>query len=319
MSATVTLPTRARGATLIELVVVIVLIGVVAATIGIFIAPAMEAYQAQRQRAELVDAAESALRRVARDIRIAVPNSIRVTNTLVGATGFALELIPSADGGRYCVAGEANCSVRPEGANALLDVSAADAGFVILGCFRNTAFTGDATGLLYRLVINNSTDTDIYGVAGANRVITPAAGTTVTVAVSPEPASACGSASATPGITNVHRVQIAPAYDFLSDSALQRVFVVEKAAAAVTYVCDTTTGTLTRYTGYGIQAAQPNQPGAAPLLPAAAQRVTENVSVCSVTGTGVIQGAGLVTLDLSVTLSNETVRLVHQVQLDNSE
>jgi MSHA biogenesis protein MshO len=300
--------------------VTIVLIGIVAATTGIFIVPAMEAYQAQRQRAELVDAAESALRRVARDIRGAVPNSIRVTNALVGATGFALELIPSADGGRYCIAGEANCSARPEGANALLDVSAADGSFVILGCFRNAAFVANPSGGAdYRLVVNNSTDTDIYGVAGANRVITPAAGTTVTVSVSPEPAAACGSASATPGISNVHRVQIAPAYDFLSDSALQRVFVVEKAAAPITYVCDITTGTLTRYAGYGIQAAQPNQPGAAPLLPAIAQRVTGNVGACSVTGTGVIQGAGLVTLDLSVTLNNETVRLVHQVQLDNSE
>src|SRR5262245_17167840 len=117
---------RAQGFTLVELVVTIVLLGMAAAAVGVFIVPAMQGYQAQRQRAELVDSTEAALRRMARDIRIAVPNSIRVTTALTGATGFALELVPTVDGGRYCVAGDANCDARPEGANARLDVSTAD-------------------------------------------------------------------------------------------------------------------------------------------------------------------------------------------------
>jgi MSHA biogenesis protein MshO len=308
----------ARGFTLIELVVTIVLLGIISATIGVFIVPAMQGYEAQRQRSRLTDSTEGALRKIARDIRIAVPNSVRVTTVLVGATGFALELAPSADGGRYCVAGDANCDTRPEGANALLDVSAADGSFVVLGCFKNSTFVGDG-GAGYRLVINNSAATDLYSAAVSNNVITPAAGTSVTVSVSPEPAAACGSASATPGIANVHRVQIAPGHDFLSDSARRRVFVVEKAAAPITYVCDRIARTLTRWSGYAFQTAQPNQPGAAPLLAANGRLVADNVSACDATSTALIQGAGLVTLDLGVSLNNETVRLVHQVQLDNSE
>ena len=302
--------TRPHGMTLIEMVIVIVLMGIIGATIGMFIVPMMQSYQAVRQRAELVDSAESALRRIARDIRIAVPNSIRVRTDLVGATGFALELVPTADGGRYCVSGDANCASRPGDPN--LDVSAADGGFDILGCFRNAAFiTAVGAGTTaYRLVVNNSTESEIYGGAA---VITPA-GSTLTLTVSPG-TGACGTTPAAD--TNVHHVAISPSHDFLSDSARRRVFVIENAASAVTYVCDTTAGTLTRYAGYGIQGTQPNQPGAAPL--ASGSVVTQRVSACSATSSAVIQGVGLVTLDLSVAIGAETVRLVHQLQLDNSE
>jgi MSHA biogenesis protein MshO len=94
---------------------------------------------------------------------------------------------------------------------------------------------------------------------------------------------------------------------------------VEKAVAPITYVCDTVSRTLTRWSGYTFQTAQPNQPGGAPLLAANGRVVADNVSACDATSTALIQGSGLVTLDLSVALNNETVRLVHQVQLDNSE
>jgi MSHA biogenesis protein MshO len=315
---------RPRGITLLELIVVIVLMGVIGSTIGMFIVPMMQSYQAVAQRAELVDSAESALRRIGRDIRLAVPNSIRVRKDLAGATGFALELVPTVDGGRYCVSGDANCALRPGDPN--LDVSGSDTGFDILGCFRDSAFTTAAAGgtTAYRLVINNSTATEIYGATGAaNQVMSPA-GSALTLSVSPEGGSACGTVSADPTVTNVHHLAIGGGYDFLSDSPRRRVFVVRtntvaNAAAGVTYVCDTTAGTLTRYAGYGIQGAQPNQPGTAPLSASIGSLVAQNVSACDATDTGNIQGVALVTLDLSVSRSGETVRLVHQVQLDNSE
>ena len=306
---------KPRGMTLVEMVIVIVLMGVVGVMVGMFIVPAIQSYAAVRQRAELVDSAESALRKIGRDIRLAVPNSIRVRTDLVGATGFALELVPTVDGGRYCVSGDANCDARGVGAS--LDVSASSPGFDILGCFRDSTFISAAGGAgttLYRLVINNSTATEIYGAAGANQVITPV-GTTLQLTVSPDGGAACG--TLTMAVTNVHHIAISGGYDFLSDSARRRVFVVRSAAAPVTYVCDTTAGTLRRYAGYGMQSTQPNQPGAAPL--SSGDLVAQNISACSATDTGNIQGVGLVTLDLSVTRDAETVRLVHQIQLDNSE
>ena len=95
-------PPRPLGFTLVEMVIAIVLLGIVAAITATFIVRPVEGYRDLARRTALVDAAESALRRMQRDIRTALPNSVRITNT---ASGFALELIPVIDGGRYNDAG----------------------------------------------------------------------------------------------------------------------------------------------------------------------------------------------------------------------
>jgi MSHA biogenesis protein MshO len=85
-------------------------------------------------------------------------------------------------------------------------------------------------------------------------------------------------------------------------------------------LCDPAAGTLTRYAGYAISAAQPTNGAAAPLSAATSVgRVADHVSTCVATSdTTTIQGRGLVTLDLGLADQGETVRLIHQVQLDNS-
>jgi MSHA biogenesis protein MshO len=67
-----------RGFTLIELVITIVVGSIVVAFMAMFIVMPMEAYSAQTRRAQLVDDADSALRFMGRDIRSALPNSVRV-------------------------------------------------------------------------------------------------------------------------------------------------------------------------------------------------------------------------------------------------
>ena len=125
-----------RGFTLIEMVVAIIVLGIVGITFGLFIVPAMNANQAVERRAALVDSAEIAVRRMARDIRIALPNSVRVSYVL--GTGFAIEMIPTIDGGRYCLGSDANCA----GAAQILAIGSSDTDFDILGCFHNATFTG---------------------------------------------------------------------------------------------------------------------------------------------------------------------------------
>jgi MSHA biogenesis protein MshO len=90
------LPRRSRGFTLVEAVMSIVIIGIVAAMVAIFIRVPVLSYRDTVDRAELTDQADLALRRVARDIRLALPNSVRVS-----AAGDHLELLVTRSGARY--------------------------------------------------------------------------------------------------------------------------------------------------------------------------------------------------------------------------
>lgn len=86
---------RQRAFTLVELVMVIALAGLIAVMISTVMSRPMQGFVDQSRRAELVDLASTALNRMTRDIRLAVPNSVRVAGTT------RLELLRSPGGGRY--------------------------------------------------------------------------------------------------------------------------------------------------------------------------------------------------------------------------
>lgn len=88
------------GFTLIEAVMVIAITGIVVAMVAIFIVPSITAYFASATRAQLGDEADTALRRIGRDLAAALPNSARIT-------GSSLELIPVSGAARYAVGTEA--------------------------------------------------------------------------------------------------------------------------------------------------------------------------------------------------------------------
>jgi len=84
------------GFTLVELIMVIALAGVVAVMVGTVMSRPLQGFADSSQRAELTDRAAIALNRMARDIRLAVPNSV-----LVADTGDEVRLVPIAAAGRY--------------------------------------------------------------------------------------------------------------------------------------------------------------------------------------------------------------------------
>ncbi|MBP9712559.1 MAG: prepilin-type N-terminal cleavage/methylation domain-containing protein [Sterolibacterium sp.] len=109
-----------HGFTLVELVIVIVILGVVSATVATFVAPTIQGYVDTERRAEMTDAADTTLRRIARDVRAALPNSLRGPNP---ASNACLEFIPVIGGGRY------RAVTSNTGTGDILDFSAADSSF----------------------------------------------------------------------------------------------------------------------------------------------------------------------------------------------
>lgn len=105
--------------TLIEMIVAIVVTGILVALTAMFMRNQVQSYTDVATRAQLVDEADTALRRMARDLQSALPNSVRVTG------GF-IEFVPVLDAGRYRAETGA-------GAGNPLDFSTADGSFDVLG------------------------------------------------------------------------------------------------------------------------------------------------------------------------------------------
>lgn len=292
---------RSRGVSLVELIVVIVVSGIIAAIVGVFIVRPIEGYDAQVRRAELTDAAESALRRMQREIRRALPNSVRIVDEGNG-NGRVLELIPAIDGGRYRENPPGNPTAR-------LNFNTADTDFDMEGnllCTTNPAVAGAcATYSGRRVVIYNLGQPGADAYAGAN-VIT--AGTlTIT------------SNGAADGISD--HIRLTPGFRFAFRSPSQRFFVVEP---PISYVCNTATRTLTRYQGYPLTAAQTSidtDAELAALTPASGvAKVTTDIAACVMLyDPGTSERAGLVTTGITVrdASTGEDVRLLHQVHVDN--
>lgn len=84
------------GFTLVEMVVVIAVMGILGGMSTIFIPRVMQGYANSETYFQLVDISDNALRRIKRDIRNAVPNSVRISSD-----GRIIEFLPILHGGRY--------------------------------------------------------------------------------------------------------------------------------------------------------------------------------------------------------------------------
>lgn len=115
---------RSQGFTLIEAVMVLVITGIIGAMVAAFIRAPVQGYLDTSRRAQLADTADTALRRITRELRQALPNSVRVSN--VGGR-FYLEMLTTTGGGRYRAAPTA------AGSGDTLDFTQADGSFDVLG------------------------------------------------------------------------------------------------------------------------------------------------------------------------------------------
>lgn len=278
------------GFSLIELIVVVVLLGILASGAGLLILQPIEAYDDQVRRQQLVDQGEMALRQIARDVRRALPNSVRVVP--VGA-GFAVEMVNTIDGARYRdeVGGEFTTP------NDILEFAAADTDFNLLGFFN----TSNPLAAGRRLVIYNTSAAGIYTDAAlnSNPGIVTTAGTTLSLS------------TATPATNDPeHRVNMSPAFRFAQQSPGQRVFVID---GPTSYICNPATNQIVRYSNYAFSAAQPTPPAGGN-----SGVVISQLSGCNMTySPGTSQRGGILTVEITITDSGESINLLHQVHVAN--
>jgi MSHA biogenesis protein MshO len=112
-----------RGFTMIKLVMVIVILGVIGGMVAVFMKSPIDAYFASARRAALTDVADTAVRRMARDLRKALPNSVRLCPAGINGVMF----IPTKTGGRYRTVDATS------GDGSALNFAAADTSFNMLG------------------------------------------------------------------------------------------------------------------------------------------------------------------------------------------
>lgn len=281
-----TRPSRSSGVTLLEMIVAMVLLAIIVGATIFFAYPLQQAGDVT-VRAQLTDMADNALQRIGRDVRLALPNSIRV-KTVSGVS--YLEFAPLRTGARYRAQNSGLCN----GAGSdVLTFDASDNCFKALGSIPNfTEVVGG--GSTDFLVLNNYGD----GFTGQN--IYDAAPTNVrfidTVTASEVRLSAAGTFDRK-----------------LHDSPGRRFFI---AAPPVSYRCDPIGGTLTRHTGYGLLSTQPDSG-----LPAGTALAT-SVSACTFDySQGIAPHIGLLTIRLtlsrSVSTGTESISLYHAIHISN--
>ena len=277
---------RPAGFTLIEAVMVIAITGILGAIVAVFIKGPIEGYLASTRRADLTDAADTALKRIARDVQTALPNSVRGPSP---ASSSCFEFLPVVGGGRYRNDYMGSCAAVPAcGASSVscgdkLDFACSDASFDVLANTNLPSFAGAAVyhAVIYNLGIPGA---DAYNVANKNR------------------AQIKNTATAANIVLNA-------ANQFPFESPGKRFQVIPDNSVA--YSC---VGNILYRTTQAISAAP------LAVCPAAGTIVATNVDCANSSFTytpAISQRNGLLTMTLTLTQSGESVRLYDEVHVDN--
>lgn len=267
-----------RGFTLVEAILVMVITGILAGMVSLFIRMPVKNYIDSAARAELTDIADTALRRMTRDIRLALPNSFRAN----GGSTTDFEFILTKSGGSYLSVDDNAASGIP-----VLDFTNANN-----RSFHITSAMPAGPG-----VINQNDQVVVYNLGPG---------------YAPADAYSGGNIATVTAVDSANRNLTLAANPFASalpmPSPMQHFQVV---ATPVTYICDTAAGTLTRYANYAISANKVD-PTANPQL------LADHVTACNFNFTNLPNTRlGLFSLSLTLTGSNgDAVTLFQQVHVD---
>lgn len=276
------LSASARGFTLVEMIVAMVLIGALAAVSAMLVVQPFQANEALQRRAALVEATDQALDRIIRDARRALPNSLRSQHA------GHVEFIPVRTGARY----------RRLPGNGGNDT------FV-------PARQADSFEVLGRLMLDGDEITDLNAATSGVGVDCGAGIPCMSVYNTGQPGFDAYFDENVAQLTTVAEDSIA--YDngaangrgFAGHSPRQRFFIFDN---VVTYECSD--GDLRRSSGYGLG----NTPDSNDW-----RLVARGVTRCEFDySEGSATRRGLLTIELGLTRGGETVNLLDQAQVPNA-
>jgi MSHA biogenesis protein MshO len=283
---------RQRGFTIIEAIVVIVITGIVGSIVAVFIQFPVRTYLNSVARAEASDLADNTMRRLTRDLRLALPNSVRVD-----ASGRYIEYIETKAGLRYLAEDDID---TPGGGSYLNWNDATALTFTVVGGVpggRNAPVVGDAV-VVYNLgefqEPGNAYNCSAAPNFNCNRsAITAITATTLKLANNPFAAQA---SAGTPLMSPGKRFQVV--------------------SGPVTYGCDAASKRLIRYWNYNYSAAQ-----VAPPAGAMQAILADNVQGCTFTYASLASmHSGLIGVSLQFTPrdGSNPISLLHQIHVDNT-
>jgi MSHA biogenesis protein MshO len=297
MSAPLRRP-RQRGFTLLEAVVVMVITAVIATALTAFLKVPVRAYTDALARSAATEMADNAMRRLTRDLRLALPNSVRVN-----AAKTHIEFIETKAGLRYLAEDDVN---TPAGGSFLSWNNAAALTFTVVGGIptgRQAPVGGVDSVVVYNLG-ESQAPADAYacgGINGCNRALI---------------ASVDTAASTITLVSNPFAAQATAGLALMSPS--KRFHLV---TTPVTYGCDSATRRLTRYWnyGYGLVQAAPPSGGSSAIL---AEKLADTPTSCVFTYTAMgNQHSALIGIALSFEVQDTNksiITLYHQIHVNNT-
>jgi MSHA biogenesis protein MshO len=275
---------RQPGFTLIEMLVTLSILAIVSGMVALFIRVPMQDYANSAARADVNGTANALLTRMTRELRAALPNSVRVQNATGGSCNGAtdtcyLEFLPVLGSGRYRAAQD--CSVSGVCVGDVLNIGSADTSFDVL-----SPMPAFAAGDL--IVVDN--------------LGTPAN-------------SAYAATDSASWLSNTASGVSISSTTFPAASPNNSFYVV---GTPVSFVCvpatSSASGTLTRYWGYSIQSTQP----VVPIAGASGALLAGNIGTCNFTAplTG-STAHGMVGLRITLTEGAESASLYNEVSVGN--
>ena len=273
----------------------IAITGIVAGMVVVFLRQPIDAFVDTGRRAEMSDTADGAIRRMVRDVRRAAPNTLRVLR--VGSIDY-VEFIPARAGARY----RFDNACFTSGCSSLTTMG---------------SLVDDASGLP-RICTGVGTPA---GCPAADRIIVfnPYNNAAGDCSVA-NPSAYCEFVGGDPAatVTGVTPAGDADVVQFVNSrfrpgngSAAARFQIAEQ---PVTYACDPISGTITRFSGYGVQAVQPTPP-----LGGQSHLLARGISACAMTyASGAFERWALLAMQFTLTQAGESATFYQEVHVDNA-